>query len=279
MTAGLAKRILGFIVGFVSVLTIRVVILLFLRKIFYSGLYRKNAAVTNIWFLILEVWNVGLAIGFVTARAAKILLIAILYLARVDTPLFAPGVGHIGPVELDSSSTAFRKDLLMHEAHRHPLIERFGLLCLLKLHHGSGFATRAGSAWRLLFVLALMPWLRKYRSNNGVLTDVEEDILALKAELENETDPASRLAIEKDLKMAEERLMKLNDGRSEPISEEKIRRLEMKDLRELNEELSKQIEELQKDKLKLEARLRERTDHSVQSLGQWMSANDDPTPN
>jgi len=34
---------------------------------------------------------------------------------------------------------------------------------MLKLKHGSKFVNRAGSAWRLMFVYALFPWLSKYR--------------------------------------------------------------------------------------------------------------------
>jgi hypothetical protein len=45
-------------------------------------------------------------------------------------------------------------------------LERFGLLCLLKLRCGDRFGSRAGGAWQLLFVLCLMPWLRKYRSSS-----------------------------------------------------------------------------------------------------------------
>ena len=34
---------------------------------------------------------------------------------------------------------------------------------LLKLRYGESFGREAGTSWRLLFVFALMPWLRKYR--------------------------------------------------------------------------------------------------------------------
>jgi hypothetical protein len=58
---------------------------------------------------------------------------------------------------------SFRKDVLIHDAHRHPYMERWGLLYLLKLRHGASFGTPAGAAWRILLTLALMPWLRNYR--------------------------------------------------------------------------------------------------------------------
>jgi hypothetical protein len=57
----------------------------------------------------------------------------------------------------------FRKAILAAEAHRHPYIERLGMMYLMKLKHGDKFGKRSSSTWRLLFVFALMPWLQKYR--------------------------------------------------------------------------------------------------------------------
>lgn len=34
---------------------------------------------------------------------------------------------------------------------------------MMKLRYGNQFSTTAGATWRLLFVIALMPWLRTYR--------------------------------------------------------------------------------------------------------------------
>jgi hypothetical protein len=51
----------------------------------------------------------------------------------------------------------------VQEAHRHVFIERFGLLCLLKLRHKEDFGNRPNACWRLLYTLTLFPWLRKYR--------------------------------------------------------------------------------------------------------------------
>merc|ERR1712032_403017 len=33
----------------------------------------------------------------------------------------------------------------------------------MKLRYGENFSTTAGATWRLLFITALMPWLRKHR--------------------------------------------------------------------------------------------------------------------
>ena len=37
---------------------------------------------------------------------------------------------------------------------------------MMRLRHGELFGVRAGSCWRVLFVLFLMPWLRKHRVTN-----------------------------------------------------------------------------------------------------------------
>jgi hypothetical protein len=46
-------------------------------------------------------------------RMLKIVLIGAFFVGRLDTPLFAPGVGNIGPVRIDSHPIQFRKDLLV----------------------------------------------------------------------------------------------------------------------------------------------------------------------
>lgn len=104
---------------------------------------------------------VGFAIGTALARAIKLILIAALYIGRVDTPLLAPGVG-VGPL-MDRYPFIFRQDILALEAHRHPYIDLIGKMYLLKLRHGDRFANRAGYCYRLIFAVALLPWLRKYR--------------------------------------------------------------------------------------------------------------------
>ena len=113
--------------------------------------------------LALEWANFVLTIGFVFLRVIKLVISACAYIGRIDTPFLAEGVGKIGPILLDSYPFVFVKDLLQHEAHRHPYMELLGKIYLLKLKHGVGFGSRAGSAWRLLFAHALMPWLHKYR--------------------------------------------------------------------------------------------------------------------
>ena len=83
------------------------------------------------------------------------------------------------------------RDIMSHEAHRHPFIEAMGTIYLLKLRYGKAFCSNAGSCWRLLFVYSLMPWMQRYRIfdapglarfdefGNVILTD-DEAHLAMK---------------------------------------------------------------------------------------------------
>lgn len=146
---------------------------------------------------LLECWNIGLSSGIMLVRAIKLVLITVCYLGRLDTPLLADGVGLIGPIQLDSFPISFRKDLLQHDAHRHPYIERLATMYMMKLRYGDDFGRRANSLWRLLFVLCLMPWMRKYRLRvlptlDGLDEEIEEAQAELAAEeVEDDTLPSA----------------------------------------------------------------------------------------
>lgn len=129
----------------------------FLRN---SHLTHENSTSDDI---LHQAWNVGLTLGFVFARAAKMILISCVYIGRIDTNTLARHINFFG-LTIDEDDEAFHVDLLLHEAHRHPYIERLAMLYLVKFHQGSKFASRDGSRWRLLVVLALMPWLQRYRT-------------------------------------------------------------------------------------------------------------------
>ena len=73
----------------------------------------------------------------------------------------------------------------MHDTHRHPYMERLNVLYMMKLRYGDKFGSRAGSAWRLIFVMALMPWLRRYR-----LDEDEKEEAFEQAQLEDDDDGA-----------------------------------------------------------------------------------------
>ena len=129
----------------------------------YKAFYRKRPFPANVSLLALEWANFTLTVFFVVIRLVKLMITAGFYIGRIDTPFLAKGVGDIKGFELDSISNVFLKDLLAHDAHRHPYIETLGVMYLMKLRYPNHFGKRAGSAWRLLFVYSLMPWMRKYR--------------------------------------------------------------------------------------------------------------------
>lgn len=131
--------------------------------------------------------------------------------------ILAPGVGRIGPVELDSFPYSFRKDLVAHEAHRHPYIECFGLLCLLKLRCGDSFGNSPHACWRLLFVLTLMPWLKKYRVSGY---DMDQDITELEDRIAAANDGPSRWELEEELGGLRERQEKSKEQDTELMQKE-----------------------------------------------------------
>jgi hypothetical protein len=133
----------------------------------YRAMYRQRPFSANLAYLALEWANFPLSVGFILIRMIKLVIAAFLFIGRIDTPFLAARVGQLGGFELDNYPTVFMKDILQHEAHRHPYIETIGVMYLMKLRYRDHFGLRAGSIWRLLFVYALMPWMHKYRIQVG----------------------------------------------------------------------------------------------------------------
>lgn len=137
-----------------------------------SALYRKRPNEANYASLALEAWHIGLGGGVMLGRLCQILLAAAFWIGRVDTPFLATGVEVFG-YKFDTVSQFYVADTMMHEAHRHPFMERLSSMYLMRLKYGENFGSDAGAAWRNLFVLSLMPWLLKHRA--AVDKDDEED--------------------------------------------------------------------------------------------------------
>jgi hypothetical protein len=106
------------LIGIFTTLILKILVLLALRGVLLAGFYRKKLGPANVLFVLLECWNIVLSTGFVFVRAIIFLLLSIFYLGRIDIPFLAPGVGRLGPIVLDRGPVVYRKDLLLHEAHR-----------------------------------------------------------------------------------------------------------------------------------------------------------------
>jgi hypothetical protein len=173
----IVQRLVTIVIGLAVIILIRLSCIACCKAAFFNGLYRKRPAGANISFMALEWANYIFTTAFILIRMVKLILTATVRIGRIDRPFLAKGVGNLGPLELDPYPTIHTRDLVAHEAHRHPYIEVLGVLYLMKLRYADLFCTRVGSAWRLLFVYGLMPWLHTYRIHEGqILEDMDDNV-------------------------------------------------------------------------------------------------------
>ncbi len=168
-TAKVATTVVATLIGILVTIILRVILVQCYFTKTFKGFYRTQPASANFMGILLESWNIALSAGEIVSRAIKLLLLTILYLGRIDTPLLGPKSSMIGNIMVDRYPSLFTIDALLHEAHRHPYLDRLGLLSMLKIQHGNGFVTKAGSCWRLLFTLVLFPWLSSQRVQKGAV--------------------------------------------------------------------------------------------------------------
>ena len=161
----------------------------------------------------------------------KIILISIASIGQIDRRLLAEGVGQIGPLEFDPYPTIHIRDLVAHEAHRHPYIEILGTMYLMKLRYSDKFGSRAGSAWRLMFIYALMPWMHRYRIlDKTTESDSDSNQGALAANLDEENNvttslpkqlPSLRNSSRSSLRLIKEENRKLKEQIKKLLGKEK----------------------------------------------------------
>lgn len=164
-TSTLAMYAFAMFIGVVVVILIQYFLIRSFRSQTSRAFYRKRVLFSNVVLLMRECGFFALTVGYTLFRVIKLIGTTILFVGRLDIPFLSSGVGEVEyfDFKLDNDPYVFLMDLLSHEAHRHPYIQIFGAVCLLKLRYGPRFVTRAGSAWRLLLVAMLMPWLARYR--------------------------------------------------------------------------------------------------------------------
>lgn len=116
------------------------------------------------------------------------------------------------------------QDMLQHEAHRHPYLERIGVVYMMKLRYGDRFGNEAGTSWRLLFVYALFPWLRKYRIRGEEAGEKNESVKQNDSSRTGSMHVASGKGRENRQAMEEEiKRLKSEVGETEALKKELIR--------------------------------------------------------
>lgn len=87
---------------------------------------------------------------------------AFFWIGRIDVPFLADDISLAG-VALDMVPLYFVKDILVHEAHHHPYMERLAQMYVMKARYRNTFVSRAGTVWRQLVLLAFLPWMARCR--------------------------------------------------------------------------------------------------------------------
>ena len=166
--------ILSWCLGLGITIGIKTVLMMLSRKEFHQALMRKRVKASNYNALAMECWQLGVGGGTLLSRLGQFLFAAAFWIGRIDVVFLDEDVSLFG-YSFDYVPINYRTELVVHEVHKHPWINRLGGMFLMRIKHGQDFSSAAGAKWRLLFTLSLFPWLARYRKKRGGGDDDDSD--------------------------------------------------------------------------------------------------------
>jgi hypothetical protein len=97
--------LIGNYLGLGLVIVTKIIVLQLLRNKFFAAFYRRSPLAGNLVTVALECYSAAISVFFMVVRAVKILILGAMFIGRIDTPLFADGVGMFGPIEIGTFCT------------------------------------------------------------------------------------------------------------------------------------------------------------------------------
>jgi len=191
VTAEGMMLVLAWLVGLLITVLLKVLLTACFRKKFYKAFYRIRPGSANLIALAFECWYLGLGGGILINRLTQFFFAAAFWVGRIDQPFLAENVRVVG-YKFDYVPSNYVKEILVHEAHRHPYVERLGAMYLMRCRH-ENFGSRGGSCWRQLLVLTLMPWLIKHRVDHH-----QRCMASLKDQLQETIETSEESGLVKD---------------------------------------------------------------------------------
>jgi hypothetical protein len=126
-TKSIANLLYAWLLGLFITIFVKVFLTKAFRMHFHRVFYRENPNGVNISGLMLECWHIGVAGGL-----TRTILIGRRLLDWLHRCPFLSDDVRIFDYRFDITPSNYRKDVLVHEAHRHPYIQHLAATHLMK---------------------------------------------------------------------------------------------------------------------------------------------------